>query len=68
MNAPIPPISGPKRPTSRLTGGLILVGLGIVFVMRELGFLTRRGFWPWILIVVGTSLIITHLVERQKDP
>ena len=68
MNAPIPPIPGSKRPTSRLTGGLILVGLGIVFVMRELGVLTRRGFWPWILIVVGTSLIITHLVERQKNP
>lgn len=67
MDNPTPPIPPSRRPPGALTGGLILIGLGIIFTVRELGLLTRRGFWPWILIVVGVSLIITHLVTKERN-
>lgn len=44
--------------------GLILLGLGIVFLLREYGFLDPIEFWPWILIVIGIALIVSHFTRR----
>lgn len=42
--------------------GLILLGLGVVFLLRELdiieGDIFFQGWWAWILIVLGLSELI----------
>ncbi len=37
-----------KKNLEGLSGGILLIGLGIIF-------LTDIGFWPWILVVVGLA-------------
>ena len=37
-----------KRNLEGLSGGIFLIGLGIIF-------LTGIGFWPWILAVIGLA-------------
>jgi hypothetical protein len=49
---------------SSVTSGLIIGGIGTVFLMRNLGYI--RGdlgpfIWPGILIAVGLSILVKHL-------
>ena len=45
-----------------LVAGLILIGLGALFLARELvpGF-SWSGIWPWASIVLGVALIILSI-------
>lgn len=50
------------RPKS-LVGALILIGLGTLFLLSNLGLLPPLGplfarWWPLILIIVGISLLL----------
>ena len=54
------------RPGSRI-GAYILIGLGVFFLLSNLGWLPRLGplmaqWWPLILIVVGV------LALRRRQP
>jgi hypothetical protein len=44
-----------------IIGGSILVGLGLLFLLHSLGILRLSYSWPFILIVVGASLLIAAL-------
>lgn len=50
------------QPASRIpTGALILIGLGVLFLLQNvgvLGFNWVGRFWPIILIIIGVSLFI----------
>jgi hypothetical protein len=46
-----------------LTGGLILVGIGTLFLLKKLGIfpgLDIGDLWPLILIIVGLALIVGY--------
>lgn len=55
---------------SRLIGGLFLVGIGVLFLLRQIGILPFsigeliRTFWPVILIVIG----LCNLVGTGRHP
>ena len=50
-----------------MTGGLIVLGLGLYFLLVNLDLLPpARKTWPVILIVVGAVLIISKL-RRPTD-
>jgi SNF family Na+-dependent transporter len=55
-----------KRSHAGLLFGIIFLGLGIVFLLREYGILDRLDFWPWILIVIGGALVITHFARAYS--
>ena len=45
-----------------MIAGIILVGIGIYFLLWELGYLPGlHHLWPLILIIVGIALIVGHL-------
>jgi ABC-type multidrug transport system permease subunit len=46
-----------------LVGALILIGLGVLFLLSNLGWLPHLGplfarWWPLILIVIGATMLI----------
>ena len=45
-----------------LVGGLILIGLGTYFLLREFGIVTigLDKLWPAFMILVGVGLILGH--------
>ena len=47
-----------KKNLEGLSGGILLIGLGIIF-------LTHIGFWPWILIVVGLAGLPASLAMKR---
>lgn len=42
-----------------LSGGLFLIGLGLIFLLPGL------GIWPWILAVIGISQLPTNLARKR---
>jgi hypothetical protein len=59
--------SYPGRTRHGLTGGLIVLGLGLYFLLVNLDILPpARKTWPVILIVVGVVLIIPKLRRPSK--
>lgn len=50
------------------TGALILIGIGVLFLLANLGVLSFRwtaDFWPVILIVIGVWLVLRRLSGTQ---
>ena len=41
-----------------LSGGILLIGLGVLF-------LTGRGFWPWILVVIAFAQLPTLMAQKK---
>lgn len=58
-----------------ITGGLIIVGIGVFFQLKELGILTQSlgaFFWPIVLIIIGIKIIFSqsdrsYLREKIKE-
>jgi hypothetical protein len=48
-----------KRYFESLSGGILLIGLGILFLVPGL------GFWPWILVVVGAAQLPALLANNK---
>jgi Domain of unknown function (DUF5668) len=58
---------------SHVTSGLIIGGIGTVFLLRNLGYIYGNIWeyiWPGILIAVGLSILVRHLEGRGQrlDP
>jgi len=47
-----------KKYYETLSGGIFLIGLGLLF-------LTRWGFWPWILVVIAFAQLPMLLAQSQ---
>ncbi|MGE5672543.1 MAG: LiaI-LiaF-like domain-containing protein [Mycobacterium leprae] len=46
---------------TNLTGGLILIALGVIFLLDNLGFFSWVSiwkFWPLILVALGVGLLV----------
>jgi hypothetical protein len=64
-------MSDKKREEERrglLIGGLITLGVGLIFLLSNLGILPDIGeMWPLIPIIVGLSLIIGSFCKGKKS-
>ena len=54
-----------------LFGPLLLVGIGVLFLLRNIGIIPHLGwwfsrYWPVILILLGVSRLVEQLWARQK--
>ncbi len=50
-----------------LVGGLITLGIGVFFLLVNLGILSSvREYWPLFPIVVGTALIIGAFFKSRE--
>jgi cell wall-active antibiotic response 4TMS protein YvqF len=52
---------------SQVTSGLIIAGIGTIFLLRNLGYIYGdiwQYLWPGILIAVGLSILVKHLEGR----
>lgn len=51
-----------KDERSRLVGGIIVAGIGMIFLLSNLDVIPRIGrMWPLILVVVGFALLVGAL-------
>jgi DUF4097 and DUF4098 domain-containing protein YvlB len=66
------PYNAFSRPRS-LFGPIFLIAIGVVFLLRSMGYVSMRAFWPWfahywplLLILWGTVALVEHLVARKQ--
>ncbi len=56
-----------RRDRGPLIGGLIVFGLGVLFLLINLDLIPGwRVIWPIILIIVGAALIIASYKKNEK--
>lgn len=47
-------------------GGIIVLGIGILFLLSNLDIIPDLGeMWPLILVVIGIALLIGAVVKRE---
>jgi Na+/glutamate symporter len=49
-----------------LTGGLILLWLGVSFLIRDYGYITWVNWWPYFVLGVGAILILRGLMAYVR--
>jgi hypothetical protein len=55
---------------SQVTSGLLIGGIGTVFLLKNLGYIYGdiwEYIWPGVLIAVGLSILVKHLEGRGHD-
>ena len=66
---PKPGDNGPAekpRPVPNLTGGLILILLGVLFLLSEMGRLGWSDWWAYFLVGLGAIFIVEALVKAAS--
>ncbi|HTZ98601.1 MAG TPA: DUF4097 family beta strand repeat-containing protein [Terriglobales bacterium] len=73
MQAPPPPQAPPPRYRRSLSGPIVLISIGIVFLLGTMGYLDwqRLGhwfahYWPVILIVAGVIKLIEYQTAQRQ--
>lgn len=57
-----------KDSRGSLIGGIILIGVGFIFLLSNLGIIPHIGsMWPLFLIVVGIAIILGGSRRIKKD-
>ena len=57
-----------KDSRSSLIGGIILIGMGFVFLLSNLGIVPHIGtMWPLFLIIVGIAIILGGSRRSKKN-
>lgn len=57
-----------KKDHGRYTGGFILIGLGLIFLLSNLNLIPGlHRTWPLFLIVIGAALVFGALRKRNED-
>jgi peptidoglycan/LPS O-acetylase OafA/YrhL len=47
-------------------GGLIVLGLGVIFLLANLDIIPDFGeMWPLVLVVIGVALLVGALVKKE---
>jgi DUF4097 and DUF4098 domain-containing protein YvlB len=61
-----------SRPRS-MFGPVLLIAIGVLFLLRTMGYISMRGFWPWfghywpvLLIIWGVVALIEHLIASRS--
>ena len=48
-------------------GGLIVLGLGVIFLLSNLEIIPDFGtMWPLVLVVIGIALLVGAVVKKEK--
>jgi hypothetical protein len=48
-------------------GGLIVLGLGVIFLLSNLCIIPHFGeMWPLILVVIGIALLVGAMMKKDK--
>jgi len=48
-------------------GGLIVLGIGVIFLLSNLDIIPDLGkMWPLILVIIGIALLIGAVVKKEK--
>ena len=55
-----------SRPLPSLTGGLILILLGVLFLLSEMGRLGWSDWWAYFLVGLGGILIVDALFRASS--
>jgi len=49
-----------------MIGGLIVLGLGVVFLLANLNIIPDLGtMWPLVLVVIGIALLVGAVVKKE---
>jgi hypothetical protein len=57
-----------KDDRGKLVGGIIVAGIGLIFLLSNLDVIPHMGkTWPLILIVVGFGLLVGALRGRDQS-
>jgi hypothetical protein len=57
-----------KDDRGKLVGGIIVAGIGLIFLLSNLDVIPHMGkTWPLILIVVGFALLVGALRGRDQS-
>ncbi len=47
-------------------GGLIVLGLGVIFLLSNLGIIPDFGMmWPLVLVVIGIALLVGAVMKKE---
>lgn len=58
----------PNKKTGSLSAGIILTGLGLVFLLANFHIIPRISHsWPLILIVVGAALVFGAMRDGKRS-
>jgi len=52
-----------KDPLAGITGGLIVILLGVLFLLRNMGYLHWGNWWAYFLVGIGVFLILEAIVR-----
>jgi putative Mn2+ efflux pump MntP len=55
-----------KDPRGKMISGIILLGLGVLFLLNNLDVIYFEESWPFILILVGLAMLIGAMF-RNRD-
>lgn len=55
-----------SRPPRPIFFGLALITIGVLFLMRELGFVPDIGLWTLVWLALGTWLFLGTLAGNRK--
>ena len=56
----------PQSENDRLIGGTIVLGIGLIFLLINMGVLPEfSDTWPLILVIIGVALIAGALFKRK---
>ena len=56
-----------KSPHSKMVSGIILLGIGVLFLLNNFDILFIDESWPLILIVVGIALLIGAWFRKHDE-
>lgn len=48
-----------------LIGGLIVFGIGTVFLLRNLGYIRIDEWWPLAMMVVGLAMVASYFFRKS---
>src|SRR5438105_848230 len=70
-----PPTAPPRRRGAGVVLPVLLIGLGVIFLLQNLGVLNREAWrslfqlWPLLLVVIGLDLMLRdHLPAAARAP
>ena len=56
-----------KSPHGKMVSGIILLGIGVLFLLNNFDILFIDESWPLILIVVGIALLVGAWLRKQDE-
>ncbi len=64
----VPPMEAPVRPADSQApvGAIVLIALGVLFLLGNIGLFSMHRMWPVILIAVGLWIAYKHISQTQR--